>query len=138
MARFRSSHSEVFYKKDVLKNAVKFTGKNLSKFTGKHLLFNKFACWMPAISSHRLQHRCFALNFSLKETYFINVSNRLLLRSDIFVVVSFRKALGFCIKQNRQLFYYERTVSCVSLKIPERLNKVVFQNFFEWLLLKIL
>ena len=48
--KFRSSRSEVFCKKGVLRNLTKFTGKHLCQ----SLLFNKVA---------GLRHRCFAVNF---------------------------------------------------------------------------
>ena len=41
---FRSSHPEVFCKKDVLKNFAKFTGKHLRQ----SLFFNKVAGLRPA------------------------------------------------------------------------------------------
>ena len=55
----------------------------------------------------------------------------------IITGVSFRKILGFYYKRNRQLFYYERTLSYIPLKIPERVNRVILQNSSELLLLKI-
>ena len=69
--------------------------------------------------------------------YFANVCEGLPLKSKIFTGVSLRKNLDFHYKQNRQLFYYEGTSSYISLKTPERLNRVVFQNSSEWLLLEI-
>ena len=39
-------------------------------------------------------------------------------------------------KRNR-LFYYEGTLSYIPLKIPERVNRVIFQNSSELLLLNI-
>ena len=68
--------------------------------------------------------------------HFINVYGWLFFKSQIFVGVSFRKAAGFYNKKNRQLFYFERTGRYLFLKNPERLNKIIFQNTFEWLLLK--
>ena len=55
----------------------------------------------------------------------------------IITGVSFRKILGFYQKQNRQFFYYDGTSSYIPLKIPERVNRVIFQNSSELLLLKI-
>ena len=69
--------------------------------------------------------------------YFINVYGWLLFKGKIFAGISFRKVSGFYNKKNRELFYFERTGRYLFLKIPERLNKIVFQNAFEWLLLKI-
>ena len=34
-------------------------------------------------------------------------------------------------------FYYEGNALYISLKIPKRLDKVIYRNTFEWLLLKI-
>ena len=50
---------------------------------------------------------------------------------------SFHNILGFCYKRSRQLFYYEGTLSYIILKILERVNRVIFQNSSELLLLKI-
>ena len=54
----------------------------------------------------------------------------------IITGVSIHKILGFYYKRNRQLFCYEGTSSNIPLKIPERVNKVTFQNSSELLLLK--
>ena len=35
-------------------------------------------------------------------------------------------------KRNRQLFYYEWISSYIPLKIPERVNRVIFQNSSEF------
>ena len=59
------------------------------------------------------------------------------LKSKIFTGVSFRKVLGFYYKLKKQLFYYDGTSSYISLKIPERVNRVISQNSSELLLLKI-
>ena len=59
------------------------------------------------------------------------------MKSKIFTGVSFRKVLSFYYKRNRQLLYYERTSSYILLKISERVNRVIFQNSSELLLLKI-
>ena len=56
--------------------------------------------------------------------------------SKIFTGVSFRKMLGFYYKRKRQLFYYEGTLS-QTLKIPERVNRVISQNSSELLLMKV-
>ena len=49
------------------------------------------------------------------------------LKSNIFTGVTFRKILGFYYKRKRQLFYYEG-ISLKTLKIPERVNRVIYQN----------
>ena len=55
---FRSSRADVFYKKAVLRNFTKFTGKHLCQ----SLFFNKVA--RPAtLFKKRLRHRCFPVNF---------------------------------------------------------------------------
>ena len=36
-----------------------------------------------------------------------------------------------------QLFYYEGTSSCITLRVPERVNRVISQISFELCLLKI-
>ena len=63
----RSSCPEVFCKKDVLRNIVKFTGKHLCQ----GLLFNKFAK-----KKKRFWHRCFPVNFAkfLRTSFLYNTS----------------------------------------------------------------
>ena len=52
---------EVFYKKSVLENLVKFTGKNLCQ----SLFFDKFAGLRPeTLLKKRLWHKCFPVNFA--------------------------------------------------------------------------
>ena len=55
--------------------------------------------------------RVFSCEFyeTLKKIYFVKVCDDLFLKSKIFTWVSFRKILGFDYKQNRELFYHERT-----------------------------
>ena len=74
---------------------------------------------------------------TFKNIYFANVCEGLPVKSKIFTGVSFRKVLSFYYKRNRQLLYYERTSSYILLKISERVNRVIFQNSSELLLLKI-
>ena len=58
---FRSSRPEVFCKKGVLRNFVKFTGKDLCQ----SLFFNKVAGLRPAtLLKERLWQRCFPVNFT--------------------------------------------------------------------------
>ena len=71
-----------------------------------------------------------------KNIYFANIREVVPLKSKIFTGASFGKILGFYYKRNRQLLYYERTLSYVPLKIPKRVNRVFFQNSSE-LFLKI-
>ena len=59
------------------------------------------------------------------------------LNQTIITGVSFRKILGFYYKGNR-LQYHKRTSSNILLKIPKSVNRVIFQNSSELLLLKIL
>ena len=57
----RSSHSDVFCKKGVLRNFAKFTGKHLCQC----LFFNKAAGLSSAnLLKKRLWHRCFPVNFA--------------------------------------------------------------------------
>ena len=56
--KFRSSRPKVFYKKGVLKNFTKFTGKHLCQ----RLFFNKVA-GLRLYQKKRLWHRCFLVNF---------------------------------------------------------------------------
>ena len=72
-----------------------------------------------------------------KNIYFANVFEGLPLKSNVFTGASFRKILSFYYTQNRQLFYYEGTLSYITLKISERVNRVIFPNSSELLLLKI-
>ena len=58
---YRSCRPEGFWKKGVLENLTKFTGKRLCQ----SLFFNKVADLMPAtLLKKRLWHRCFAVNFA--------------------------------------------------------------------------
>ena len=72
-----------------------------------------------------------------KNIYYANVCEGLLLKKKIFTRVSIPKILDFYYKRNRQLFYYEGTSSYIPLKILEHVNRVVFQNSSELLLLSI-
>ena len=79
----RSNRPEVFCKKDVLKNFIKFTGKHLCQ----SLFFNEVAGLRPATSlKKRLWHRCFPFNFAkfLRTSFFIEHLWWLLLISDTF------------------------------------------------------
>ena len=58
--KFQKQPPQTFYKKDVLKNFVKFTGKYLCQ----NLLFNKVAGMRPAtLLEKRRRRRCFPVNF---------------------------------------------------------------------------
>ena len=70
MLKYRSSSPEVFYKKGVLRNFAKLTGKHLCQ----GLFFNKVAGLRPAtLLKRRLWHRCFLVNFLkfLRTTFLI-------------------------------------------------------------------
>ena len=57
----RCSRPEVFYKKGVLRNFAKFTGKHLCQ----NLVFNKVIGPRPAtLLKKRLLNRCFPVNFA--------------------------------------------------------------------------
>ena len=58
---YKSSRPEVFYKKGVLRNSTKFTGKHLCQ----SLFFNEVAGLRPTtLLKKRLWHRCFPVNFA--------------------------------------------------------------------------
>ena len=83
--------------------------------------------------------RVFSCEFyeTLKKIYFVKVCDDLFLKSKIFTWVSFRKILGFDYKQNRELFYHERTSPYIPLKNPELAKSVISQNSPDLLPLKI-
>ena len=69
---FRSSLPEMFYKKVVLKNFAKFTGKHLCQ-TGQSLSFNKVAGLRSAtLLKMRPWHRCFSVTLArfLRTSFF--------------------------------------------------------------------
>ena len=65
----RSSRPEVFYKKGVLRNFAKYTGKQLCQ----SLFFNKVAdLSLATLLKKRLWHRCFPDNFAkFRRTFFL-------------------------------------------------------------------
>ena len=67
LVNFRSSRQEVFCKKSVLKNSVKFTGKHLCQ----SLFFNKSL--FSTLLKKRFYRRCFSVNFVkfLRTPFFI-------------------------------------------------------------------
>ena len=73
----RSSHQEVFYKKRVLRNFAKFTGKHLCQ----GLFFHKVADHRPVtLLKRRFRHRCFPVNFAkFLRTFFLTEHLRSLL-----------------------------------------------------------
>ena len=72
----RSSRTEVFCEKGVLKNFTKFTGKHLCQ----SLFFNKVA---GSLLKKRLYHRCFPVNFAkfLRTPFLTELLRWLLLHS---------------------------------------------------------
>ena len=93
---FRSSHPEVFYKKGVIKNLAKFTGKHLCW----SIFFKKVSGHSPAtLLKKRLQHRCFPMSFAkfLTAPFFIDNLLWLLLRfaTKIIQNVSLERRLEF-------------------------------------------
>ena len=61
MIQKQTSLPEVFYKKGVLRNFAKFTGKHLYA----SLFFNKVAGLRPVtLLKERVWHRCFPVNFA--------------------------------------------------------------------------
>ena len=84
--------SEMFYKKGVLENFAKFTGKRLCH----SIFFNKVADLSPAtLFQKRLWHRCFPVNFAkfLRTPFSQNISGWLLL---IFAVFQNNCFWNFC------------------------------------------
>ena len=70
LAYFRSSRSEVFFKKGVFKNFAKFTGKHLCQ----SLFVNKISGLRPAtLLKKKLWHKSFPVNFMkfLRTPFFI-------------------------------------------------------------------
>ena len=114
--RVRSSRLEEFYKKGVLKYSTKFARKtcNFIKYILRYRLSRKF-CEI------------------FKNIYFSNVCESRLWRVRYFLEFLSVNILGFYYKRKRQLFYYEG----ISSNIPERVNRVNFQNSSQLLLLKI-
>ena len=108
--RVRSSRLEEFYKKVVLKYSTKFTEKHLRW----GLFCNKSAGWrsVTSLNTESGTGAFLWIFWNLyKDIYFANVCEGMPLISKIFTGVSFRKMLGFCYKQKRQLFYCEGTSS---------------------------
>ena len=89
---------EVFYKKCVLRNFTKFTGKHLCQ----SLFFSEVAGLRPAtLLKKKLWHRCFPVNFAkfLRTTFFIEHLWWLLLNTDLYIFIftySFGKLI-FCL-----------------------------------------
>ena len=74
--------SEVFYKKGVLENLAKFTGKQLIQ----RFFLNNVTNLRPATSfEKRLWYRCFPVNFpkALRTIFLNNTSERLLLKNQV-------------------------------------------------------
>ena len=95
--RFRSSRSEVFCKKGVLRNFAKFAGKHLCQ----SLFFNKVAGLRPAtLFKKRLWRRCFPANFAkfLRTPFLQKTSEQLLLPIfyDVFYQVKTYTVLNQC------------------------------------------
>ena len=96
---------EVFYKKVVLINLAKFTGKNLCL----SLFFNKVTGFRPsALLKSRLRHRCFPVKFTkfLRTPFLQNTSGRLLLK------IQYSNPLFSFIPLNIYLVYNVTNDSC--------------------------
>ena len=134
--RARSSCSEEFYENGVLKYFTKFTEKHLRW----GIFCNKAASWWPGTSLNTESgtdvFSVSSLKSFYKNIYFANVSKGMPLKSKIFSGVSFRKTLGIYCKRKRQLFNYEG-ISLQTLKIPELVNRIIFCNSSELLLIKV-
>ena len=90
---FQKQPPEMFYKKVVLGNFAKFTGKHLCH---SHF-FNKVADLSPAtLFKKRLWHRCFPINFSkfLRTPFLQNISGRLILIFPAFETTAFETSVN--------------------------------------------
>ena len=85
----RSSHSEVFYKKAVLRNFTEFTGKHLSQ----SLFIN--AC---NFAKKRLWHRCFSVNFA-KFLRTVQSSFRTPLVAAFIFRTSYVRSMASCVQE---------------------------------------
>ena len=94
---FQKQPIELFYKKSVLRNFTKFTGKPLCH----GLFFNKAAGLRPAtLSKKKLWYRCLPVNFAelLRIPFLQNTSGQLLLcfeRAQIFHISHFTYHLRY-------------------------------------------
>ena len=82
LRRCKTSRPEVFCKKGVLENFVKFTGKHLCY----SLFFNKVAgLSLQFYYKKKLWHRCFPVNFAkfIRTPFLQNIFGRLLLTLNI-------------------------------------------------------
>ena len=104
---FRYSRPEVFCKKGVLRNFVKFIGKHLRK----SLCFKKVAGPRPAtLLKKSLLRRCFPVNFTkfLRTPFLQSTSGRLLLQ--IFKCLDVIKCLSM--KRNRHYWITWKVKQC--------------------------
>ena len=112
----------MLYKKSVLRNFTKFTGKHLCQ----SFFFNKVAGLRPAtLLKKRLWHRCFPVNFVkfLRTPFLQNTSGRLLLNSDKF---------GYSFIKNEITFMY---ILCIYKKNILILFKIDTLNFTMYILM---
>ena len=116
----RSSRSEVFCKKDILRNFAKFTGKQLCQ----SLFLNKVASLRPAtLLKKSLWHRCFPLNFSkfLRTLFFTEHLRWLLFWWIVFTsLTSFLKSYAqMQLRADFQIFRISEGNWCISKQPAE-------------------
>ena len=123
----------MFYKKGVLRNFTKLTGKHLCQ----SLFLNNVAGLRFAfLLKERPWHRCFSVNFLkfLRTPLLQNINGRLLLVFKNFVN-SIRKHLCLsllaCNSVKKRLQY-----SCFSVKFTKFQRTPVFRGKLQWLLLR--
>ena len=116
-AKLRSSCPEVFYKKGVLRNLAKFTGKHLCQ----RLFFNKVAgCNLLKKS---LWHRCFPVNFPkfLRTPFLQNSSGGCFCKLQVNEKNSFTHAPSCTLPSFSQNSSFSKNTS--RLLLPKRLSK---------------
>ena len=119
----RSSCSEVYYKKGVLKSFAKFPGKRVRR----SLFLNKAAALRPAtLSKKRLRHRCYPVNLMkfLRTPFFTEHFRWLLLHGHEF------KLLGFLVFWTRWR-YFKISWQSGSKQLTKDLVLLWFQGFIH-------
>ena len=115
MIIYRSSHRKCSVRKGVLRNLTKFTGKYLCQSLYYNKDFNKetleqvFSCKICEISKNTF----FTEHFWAAASWYMEIFYVFVLKSKIFAGISFRKASGFCYKQNRKLLSRNCAIYCL-------------------------
>ena len=99
------------YKKAILKNLARFTGKQLCQ----GLFFNKVAGLESTLLKYRLRHRCFLVNFAKFLKVPQNISERLLL--------AFKKSKLSCKLSNNTTLSYNRFIIIQKCKQKQKNKK---------------